>query len=132
MPSSLKDVQEKASAIADLFHTPFLTLVWRAGLVVGAGVGIYAFNAYKHDMITSDQTVKDLLTETASTRALITTHEVFIQEQSKANAKLDAYFQEARKDRQDITTSLTKLETHLSDQDSRLDRIERKQDYPSK
>lgn len=124
MPPLLRDVSEKANSVAELFHTPFLTLIWRLAFIAAIGIGAYAFNAYKHAMITDDSTVQQLLTDTASQRALVTSHEMFIQDQSKANAKLDTYFREARDDRDKINISITSLSQHLSDQDKTLDRIE--------
>lgn len=128
MGKVLKDMSDKANAVAELFHTPFLTIVWRMAIVAFLGIALYAFNAYKHEAITGDSTVVQILTDAAATRALLTSHEVFIQEQAKSNVKLDNYFKEAREDRDKLNVGLTKLETHLTDQDSRLDRIERKQD----
>ena len=138
----MKDMADKANAIAELFHTPFITLVWRFVIILLLAVSIGAARYYRHDWITSDETVQQLLAEQATTKAAVASHEVFMQQQSISNGKLEAYFKESRDDREKtrqeqektataLSTTLATFGAHLDDQKERLDRIERKVDSTS-
>lgn len=138
----MKDVADKANAIAELFHTPFITLVWRLFLAILVVVCLGAAKYYRHDWIASDETVKELVSQQATQKASVASHEVFMQQQAISNGKLEAYFKESREDREKtrqeqektataLSTTLATFGAHLDDQKERLDRIERKVDSTS-
>jgi len=92
--------------------------------LISIPVGIYAFNAYKHEMVSQDPDVLAVKADTTALKATLAKHDSFIEEQALVNARLSEFFKESRNSREDISNKLTGIGQSLTDQEKRLDRIE--------
>jgi len=121
-------VNSKIRDFADMLDTPLLRIMGKAFFLLVVGIVIYAGRAYLHDAIAGDEAVLQLRTDDAAIHALVISHDQFIHQETDQNAKLSEFFKESRQARDETSRQLSAIIQHGTDQDQRLDRIERKLD----